>query len=272
MHPHQNPHGHGHGRAHQNTHGNAQPHQNPHGHPDHGTPFNPQAAVKKMLRESRTAYLSTLRPGTGDPFASFVTVATSADGSPLFRISTLAWHTQNILADNRVSLMLEKRKGGHPLRDPRVTLMGAASITDDPNDLKRYIARQPGAERVSASPDFALYKMAITDARIVEDFGRIANVKPKDILTKFGNAKKLVSEEASVIAHMNEDHAETCRLFATKLIGAPDGEWKCVGCDPEGLDLQLGFTGLRLQFPKRVRSGRAMRMTLIELAKQARAA
>ena len=39
---------------------------------------------------------------------------------------------------------------------------------------------------------------------------------------------------------MNADHAEACRLYATQLLGAPDGAWRCVGLDPEGLDLQLG--------------------------------
>ena len=51
---------------------------------------------------------------------------------------------------------------------------------------------------------------------------------------------------------MNADHADACRLYATKLLGAPDGDWRCVGCDPEGLDLQFGRTALRLPFPQRV--------------------
>ncbi len=57
---------------------------------------------------------------------------------------------------------------------------------------------------------------------------------------------------------MNDDHADAVRLYATKLLGAPDGDWRCVGCDPEGLELQLGRTALRLPFPQRVRApGRA---------------
>ena len=57
---------------------------------------------------------------------------------------------------------------------------------------------------------------------------------------------------------MNADHADACRLYATKLLGAPDGDWRCVGCDPEGLELQLDRTALRLPFPQRMRApGRA---------------
>ena len=48
----------------------------------------------------------------------------------------------------------------------------------------------------------------------------------------------LIAAEADAIAHMNADHAEACRLYATKLLGAPDGDWRCVGIDPEGIELQ----------------------------------
>jgi putative heme iron utilization protein len=81
-----------------------------------------------------------------------------------------------------------------------------------------------------------------------------------------------VAAEPEVLAHMNEDHAEACRLYATKLLGAPDGAWRCVGCDPEGLELQLDRMALRLPFPQRVRAPGVLRVMLKQLAEQARAA
>jgi putative heme iron utilization protein len=71
---------------------------------------------------------------------------------------------------------------------------------------------------------------------------------------------------------MNADHAETCRLYATKLLGAPDGDWRCVGCDPEGLDLQCERLGLRLLFPQRVTQPGVLRAVLKQMAELARAA
>ena len=88
--------------------------------------------------------------------------------------------------------------------------------------------------------DFAFYEMKLKGAHLVAGFGRIVDLKPADLLTDLTGAEALVDAEPEVIAHMNADHAETCRLYATKLLGAPDGEWRCVGCDPEGLDLQNG--------------------------------
>ncbi len=67
---------------------------------------------------------------------------------------------------------------------------------------------------------------------------------------------------------MNADHSEAVRLYATKLLGQPDGHWRCVGCDPEGLELQLDRTALRLTFPERVRTPAALRQMLERLAEE----
>ena len=69
---------------------------------------------------------------------------------------------------------------------------------------------------------------------------------------------------------MNADHRETMGLYATKLLGAAEGEWRCTGCDPEGLDMQDGQTVLRLDFPERVTDGAALRKMLVRLAGEAR--
>src|ERR671918_2392133 len=93
-------------------------------------PFDPRLAAKKLLREGRSGALATLMAGTGDPYCSLVNVATAADGAPLLLISRLAVHTRNILADARVSLMLDERKRGDPLEGTRVMLMGVAAKTE----------------------------------------------------------------------------------------------------------------------------------------------
>src|SRR5215471_8891217 len=108
--------------------------------------FNAPLAAKKLLREGRTGALATLMPGSGDPYCSLVNVATAADGAPLLLISRLAVHTRNILADPRVSLMLDERMPGAPLQGARVMLMGAAAVSDDEDVRRRYLERQPEAE------------------------------------------------------------------------------------------------------------------------------
>jgi putative heme iron utilization protein len=234
--------------------------------------FNPAVAAKKLMREGRSGALATLLPGLGDPYCSLVNVATAADGAPLLLISRLAIHTKNILADPRVSLMIDERKEGDPLQGARVMLMGSAAVSDDPDVRRRYLDRQPEAEMFAGFADFAFYRVMLKAAHLVAGFGRIVDLKPQDILTDTADAAELVAAEPEILAHMNGDHADAVRLYATKLLGAPDGQWRCVGCDPEGLELQQGRTALRLPFPQRVRAPGVLRQVLKQMAEQARAA
>jgi putative heme iron utilization protein len=234
--------------------------------------FDPAVAAKKLLREGRSGALATLMQGKGDPYCSLVNVATAADGAPLLLISRLAVHTKNILADPRVSLMIDERKPGDPLQGARVMLMGTAAATDDPDARRRYLDRQPEAQMFADFADFAFYRVTLKAAHLVAGFGRIVDLKPQDILTATEDAAELVAAEPEIVAHMNGDHADAMRLYATKLLGAPDGQWRCVGCDPEGLELQLDRTALRLRFPQRVRAPDMLRQLLKQLADEARRA
>jgi putative heme iron utilization protein len=233
--------------------------------------FNPRIAAKKLMREGRSGALATLMPGSGDPYCSLVNVATAFDGAPLVLISKLAIHTKNVMADSRVSLMLDERKEGDPLEGARVMLMGRAVVSTDDNDRRRYLARQPEAAMFAGFPDFAVYRIEIAAAHLVAGFGRIVDLKPGDILVDVAGADDLLAAEQGAVDHMNEDHADACRLYATKLLGAPDGDWRCAGLDPEGLELQNGRVALRLPFPQRVNGPGPLRAVLLKMAEEARA-
>jgi putative heme iron utilization protein len=234
--------------------------------------FDAKLAAKTLVREGRSGALATLMAGSGDPYCSLVNVATTAAGAPILLISQLAVHTKNILADRRVSLMLDERKPGDPLEGARVMLLGLAAVTEDPEARRRYLVRHPDAEMYAGFKDFAFYEITLKGAHLVAGFGRIVDIAAVDLLTDVGGAEALLAAEPDAIAHMNADHADACRLYATRLLGAPDGDWRCVGCDPEGLDLQLDRSARRLAFPQRVGSPGALRQVLKQLADEARAA
>ena len=234
--------------------------------------FDPAAAARKLMREARSGALATLMASSGDPYCSLVNVASAADGSPLLLISRLAVHTKNILADPRVSLMLDERKEGDPLEGARVMLMGTAAVTDDPSVRQRYLARQPEAEMFAGFGDFAFYRIELKGSHFVGGFGRIVDLKREDLVLDLAGAESLVEAEPEILAHMNADHADTCRLYATKLLGARDGEWRCAGCDPDGLELQNGRAALRLLFPQRINSPGVLRQVLKQMADRAREA
>ncbi|MEI7804197.1 MAG: DUF2470 domain-containing protein [Hyphomicrobiales bacterium] len=233
--------------------------------------FDPKLAAKKLLREARSGALATLMAGSGDPYASLVNVATDASGAPLLLLSKLAVHTKNILADARVSLMLDERKEGDPLEGARVMLNGTVAVTEDPAARRRYLARHPSAEMFAGFGDFGFYRLEIKRAHLVAGFGRIVDLKAGDVLTDLAGAEELVAAEDDILAHINADHADTCRLYAVKLLGGPDGDWRCAGCDPEGLELQIERLALRLPFPQRVNAPGPLRAVLKQLADKARA-
>jgi putative heme iron utilization protein len=233
--------------------------------------FNAQKVAKKLLREGRSGALATLMPETGDPYCSLVNVATAADGAPLMLLSTLALHTKNLAADRRVSLMLDERKDGDPLQGARVMLMGEVAEVREPLVRTAYLLRHPEAEQFVDFVDFAFYRMKINRAHLVAGFGRIVDLAAQDILTDVSDAGALLEAQADAIGHMNADHAEACRLYATKLLGAPNGDWRCAGIDPEGIELQNGRTALRLVFPQRVTAPGPLRAVLKQFAEQARA-
>ena len=70
---------------------------------------------------------------------------------------------------------------------------------------------------------------------------------------------------------MNEDHREAMNLYATGLLAADGADWRCTGCDPDGMDMQAGNETLRLDFPERVTTSTELRKMLVRLAGEARA-
>src|SRR5580704_4618183 len=96
--------------------------------------FDAASLARSLLRRSRQGALATLMADSGDPYCSLVNVASEASGSPILLISRLALHTKNILADARVSLMLDERAAGDPLEGSRIMLAGRAEETSGDQD------------------------------------------------------------------------------------------------------------------------------------------
>lgn len=61
-------------------------------------------------------------------------------------------------------------------------------------------------------------------------------------------ADALAEMEGGAIEHMNSDHADAVRHYATGHCHAPEGDWKIVGIDAAGLDLSDGDRLRRLEF------------------------
>ncbi len=238
--------------------------------------FDPKAVAKSLLRATRAGALATIDRNTGHPFASLVNVATDVDGSPLILVSRLSTHTANLEVDGRASLLLASAGKGDPLAHPRLSLLGSfQQIARDDPELprlrRRFLARHPKSELYASFGDFSFWRLKTVSAHLNGGFARAADLKAADVMTDIADAGNLIDTEEGAVAHMNDDHAEAVRLYATKLIGAEDGPWRLTGLDPDGLDLARGDATLRLPFPQRVKNAEQLRSVVVELAAKARA-
>jgi heme iron utilization protein len=247
--------------------------------PETGRPpedFNPIIVAKELLRVTRAGALATIDRNTGHPFSSLVNVATDADGSPLILVSRLSTHTANIEADPRASVLLASTGKGDPLAHPRLTVLGTfANIERNSPDAarvqRRFLSRHPKSRLYAGFGDFAFWRLRVVSAHLNGGFARAADLEARDLITNLEGAAEIIEIEESAIEHMNADHPDAVRLYATKLLGEADGGWQVTGVDPDGLDLAFGDRTARLSFAERVTDGLALRRTLAEWGARARA-
>jgi putative heme iron utilization protein len=236
--------------------------------------FDAGRLTRSLLRRSRQGALATLMAGSGDPYCSLVNVASHPDGSPILLISRLAVHTRNLLGDARVSLMLDERAEGDPLEGARIMLAGRAEpAAESEREMvrRRYLGAHPSAEAFVDFTDFSFFRIRPSGTHLVAGFGRIVDLKPEQFLTDVSDAGALLEAEQGAIDHMNADHRDATNLYATRLLDGEAADWRCTGCDPDGIDLQAGGKTLRLDFPERVTGPGELRKVLVKLADEARA-
>ena len=221
--------------------------------------------ARLLLRRARTGTLASRNRDGGIPYASLVNVATDVEGQPLILVSTLAWHTRNLLADARASLLVaEPPETGDALTGPRVTVMGRFVKTAGARIRRRFLARHPQAGLYVDFADFAFWRLEPEVIHAVAGFGRIETLAPSEM---FPSSPEMETLEESAIAHMNEDHAEAVQRYAVQLLSAATGDWKVTAIDSDGADLGNGERVLRLAFAAPVYSAEALRACFTALGK-----
>src|SRR5438067_643812 len=138
--------------------------------------------ARTLVHLGRTGTLATLsRRHPGHPFASIMPYALDADGRPLFLISSMAMHTQNLEADGRASLLVtQPGAAADPLAAGRVTLMGrAARVSGAEREAVKaaYLAAQPNAAYWVDFEDFAFWRHEVEDVYFVGGFAAMGWVE-----------------------------------------------------------------------------------------------
>jgi putative heme iron utilization protein len=225
-------------------------------------------AMRQILRRAATCSLSTLGKQDAIPYGSLANMATDVAGKPILLLSNLAWHTQNLRANPRASVLVsELPASGDALMGARVTVLGRIAEDSDETLRRRYLARHPNARLYAGFADFSFWRLQPSNIHGVAGFGRIETLTPSDV---FPDAAEFESLELSALEHLNNDHADSIHLYATKILGGEPGQWQVTALDPDGCDLGLGEHSLRLNFAAPVFTADALRQKFTELAYEAR--
>lgn len=243
--------------------------------PDVPEPSHAERA-KTLVYLQQTGSLSTLsRKQPGWPFGSVMPYGLDVQGQPVFLISTMAMHTQNLLGDPRASLLVTPPESrSDPLGAARVTLMG--SVTKVPKEESAevracYLNRHAQASYWVDYQDFGFFRMTLTEIYFVGGFGSMGWVTPGDYAG--AAVDPLADDAASLIRELNTEQAETLLLLA-RVFGNPDAQQTTVTA-LDRLGFHLRFTtpdrmqGGRVAFPGPVRNAAEARAGLAGLAAQA---
>jgi putative heme iron utilization protein len=225
----------------------------------------------------RTGTLATLsRRHPGHPFASVMPYALDDSGRPLFLISSMAMHTQNLESDPRGSLLImQPGWSGDPLAAGRLTLMGEARRVPDADARaarERYLARHERARYWVDFEDFALWRLEVADLYYVGGFAAMDWVTAADYLAAAPDP--LAEAAAGIVEHMNRDHADALIVYARHFAGETADEATMVAVDRLGFKLRLRqgdrLSSVRIAFPREVRTAAQSREVLVEMVRQAR--
>lgn len=225
-----------------------------------------RAAVSGALATVRRSARSA-DEGGGQPYVSKVGVALDAMGQPIFLFSTLAAHTQDLLADARCSLLIEApTTGGNPLQAARATLVGNAVRLDgvDAQQARSlYLARHPGAAQYAGFGDFAFWRLNVEKIHYVGGFGVAKWAKGVDYLLP----DTLIDVRARLISELNGVKRDDLVLAAQ----CPKN-WQAIDVDGDGI-LLAGPKGklARLNFPLAAKDLRSWHARFAALLKQIRA-
>jgi putative heme iron utilization protein len=145
-------------------------------------------ALKDLVAGRKVAALGTLHEGA--PYVSMVPFAILADGSAfLIHVSELSAHTQDMLDDPRVSLMVMQPENGETLPQElaRVTVHGrAARIEDESEEYERgkarYLARFPDSEPMFGFGDFSLFAIRPEAVRWIGGFAGAQSLEPGEFV------------------------------------------------------------------------------------------
>ena len=233
--------------------------------------------ARTLLHVGRIGSLSTISlKQPGFPFGSVMPYGLDNRGRPIFLISTMAMHTQNLTADSRASLLVTQLDaGGDPLGAARVTLVGnvlPVPEAEAPQARTLYLVRHANSKYWVDFEDFSFYRLNVVDIYYVGGFGVMGWLSASEY--DLAKSDPLADAADGIIQHMNADHQYALMMIAQVFGGMESQEAAMTSIDRLGFHVRLktvdGMKGARIAFPREVASAAEARTVLVEMTQQAR--
>lgn len=250
-----------------------------HAYTDAATPQLPEPGyaerVRTLVSLCTLATLSTLsRKRPGYPFGSLMPYTVDGTGRPIFLISTMAMHTQNMQADPRASLLVAQTGDGDPLGTARATLVGdVLPIPENERGEARqlYLSHYESSRSWVDFKDFGFYRLEPRDIYYVGGFGVMGWVTAEDY--RSAQVDPLAGAAPKILGHMNADHVPAMILLARVHAGIDAAEATMTAVDRLGFHLRLktgeGMKGTRINFLREVHNSDEARKVLVEMVRAA---
>ncbi|XP_062113403.1 uncharacterized protein LOC133824525 [Humulus lupulus] len=246
-------------------------------HQEKASRLPPVEEIRTVLDRSVRGALSTVsQKHDGYPSGSMVDFACEADGSPILAVSSLAFHSKDLAANGKCSLLVA--------RDPEdrtdlvITLHGDAipvSEIDKASVRNAYLARHPNAFWVDFG-DFQFLRIQPKVVRYVSGVatallgsGEFSNEEYKD-----AKVDPIAQFSKPVVTHMNKDHADDTKVIVQHSTSIPVDFAYMLDLDSLGFNVKAGYQGntfkLRIPFPRRAEDRKDVKTLIVEMLRAAK--
>ncbi|MFK0088232.1 HugZ family protein [Pseudomonas sp. NPDC090755] len=224
-----------------------------------------QQARELLLKEYRGVLSTHSKSMPGYPFGSVVPYCLDAEGNPLILISRIAQHTHNLQKDPKCSLLVGERDAEDVQAVGRLTVLAEAQRLEAPEAVaaaaERYYRYFPESSNYHKAHDFDFWVLKPVRHRYIGGFGAIHWIDHLNLANPFAG-----QAEASMIEHMNSDHANAIGHYV-ELSGLPrSAAAQMVGIDSEGMHLRIGQGVHWLPFAAPCNTPKQVREALVFLA------
>ncbi|CAO2822082.1 unnamed protein product [Amaranthus hypochondriacus] len=248
-------------------------------HQEKAARLPPVEEIRTVLANSTRAMLSTFsKKYNGYPSGSMVDFSCDVDGTPILAVSSLAVHTQDLLANPHCSLLVAKDPEDRT--DLVITLHGnAVAVTDDDQETVRaaYLAKHPTAFWVDFG-DFQFLKIQPQVIRYVSGVATAVLGSGEFNREEYSAAKvDSISQFSKPIAsHMNKDHEEDTKLIVQHSTTIPVESAYILDVDHLGFNVKASCQGktykLRVPFPRPAMDRKDVKTLIVEMLQAARSA